>query len=393
MAAKSLTFKSLVSSICEVHEQLAGQAGRAVNISLTLRNWLIGLYIAEFELHGSDRAKYGDQLLTELARKLSRVKVSNANQRQLYRYTRFYRLYPEIWGTLSPKLKQHIPGQAGLPEKAGTLSPQLEQLPPAKAGLPEKAGTLSPKLRTPPEKLISCLSYSQIELILDLDDPLKRAFYEFECIRGNWSVRELRRQIGSLYFERSGLSRNPKKLAALVRAGAEKKETRLTIREPYIFEFLGLKAKEVMGESDLEDALLDKLQDFLLELGHGFCFESRQKRILIGGRHYFVDLVFYHRILKCHVLIELKLDEFSHEHLGQLNTYVSWYKKNMMAAGDNLPLGLLLCTQKDHSLVEYALAGMDNNLFVSRYQVELPKKEKLRKFMEGLREKEFGPGE
>lgn len=127
---------------------------------------------------------------------------------------------------------------------------------------------------------------------------------------------------------------------------------------------------------------MDKLQEFLLELGHGFCFEARQKRILIGNTHNFVDLVFYHRILKCHVLVELKLEEFSHENIGQLNTYVSWYEKNMQTEGDNFPVSILLCTNKDHALVEYALAGMDNNLFVSKYQLELPKKEDMQKFIE-----------
>lgn len=154
------------------------------------------------------------------------------------------------------------------------------------------------------------------------------------------------------------------------------------IRDPYIFEFLGLKPKEVMSESHLEEQLRDKLKEFLLELGHGFCFEARQKRILIGDAHNFVDLVFYHRILKCRVLVELKLDEFSHENIGQLNTYVSWYKKNMMTEGDSPPVGILLCTKRDHALVEYALAGMDNGLFVSKYQLELPKKEDMQRFIE-----------
>jgi predicted nuclease of restriction endonuclease-like (RecB) superfamily len=215
-----------------------------------------------------------------------------------------------------------------------------------------------------------------------IDDPLKRAFYEVECIQGSWSVRELKRQIGSLYFERSGLSNDKSKLAALVKTGAEVSDPRLAIRDPYVFEFLGLKSQEVMGESNLEDALLDRLQEFLLELGHGFCFEARQKRILIGETHGFIDLVFYHRILKCHVLIELKLAVFTHEHLGQLNTYVSWYQRHMMAGGDNPPVGILLCTQKDHALVEYALAGMDNQLFVSKYQLALPRKEEIQRFIE-----------
>ena len=359
---EKMDFSALIDAILQVHKHLAIQAGRAVNVSLTLRNWLIGAYIAEYELRGSDRAKYGDSLLTEIAKRLTGHKISNCNRRQLYRYLRFYRLYPEIVRTLSPQLKKFLSVQGHAPEKVGTASPQL---------------------RMAPEKLIHRLSYSHLEILVDLDDDLKRAFYEIECMRGSWSVRELKRQIGSLYFERTGLSRNKEKLAEQVRqSGVEINEPELAIRDPYIFEFLGIKSHEVMGESDLEDALLDKLQDFLLELGHGFCFEARQKRILIGDTHGFVDLVFYHRILKCHILVELKVETFKHETLGQLNTYVSWYRKKMMAAGDNPPVGILLCTQKDHALVEYALAGMDNHLFVSKYQLELPKKEDIQRFIE-----------
>ena len=367
---KALNFSQLVAAIRQVHEHLAAQAGKAVNISLTLRNWMIGYYIAEYELRGADRATYGDKLLSELAKRLLRLNVSNCNRRQLYRYMRLYRLYPGIVGTLSAQLKKQLPIETVSLQKMGTVSPQLE---------------------IPPKTILQRLSYSHIELIVDLDDPLKRTFYEIECIRGNWSVRELKRQIATLYYERSGLSHNKKKLAELIKSTAERSEPRIMIRDPYIFEFLGLRSKEVMGESDLEDALLDKIQDFLLELGHGFCFEARQKRILIGKTHGFVDLVFYHRVIKCHVLVELKVDELKHEYLGQLNTYVTWYRKNMMSDGDNPPVGLLLCTQKDHVLVEYALAGMDNKLFVSKYQLELPKKEQIQRFLEE-KVKEVGHG-
>lgn len=356
-----MTFEFLVAAIRQVDEQMAAQAGRAVNISLTLRNWMIGLHISEYELRGADRADYGDRLFRDLAKQLTIQKVSNCNPRQLYRYLRFYRLYPQIVGTLSPQLKKLLPTRTGATEKVGTASPQLH---------------------VPPGEILQRLSYSQIELIVDQEDDLKRAFYEIECIRSNWSVRELKRQIASLYYERSGLSTNKEKLAELVKAGAQQAEPKLIVHDPYVFEFLGIKSKEVMSESHLEDQLLGKLQEFLLELGHGFCFEARQKRILIGDMHNFVDLVFYHRILKCHVLVELKLAAFSHENIGQLNTYVSWYKKNMMTDGDNPPVGILLCTQKDHALVEYALAGMSNDLFVSKYQLELPKKEEMQRFIE-----------
>lgn len=360
MANDELTFDHLVGAIRQIHKHLASQAGRAVNISLTLRNWMIGLYIAEFELRGRDRAVYGDKLLSELSKELRKHKISNTGRRQLYQYLSFYRTYPQIVRTVPAQSSHLIPA---------SLSP------------PEKVRTLSPQLIVSPERLINSLSYSHLEQLLNIDEEIKRSFYEIECIRGNWSVRELKRQIASLYYERSGLSKNKEKLAELVRSGAESAEPELAIRDPYIFEFLGLKPQEVMSESALEDQLLDKLQEFLLEMGHGFCFEARQKRILIGDTHNFIDLVFYHRILKCHVLVELKVDKFTHEHIGQLNTYVSWYMKNEMTSGDNPPVGILLCTQKDNPLVEYALAGMDNQLFVSKYQLELPKKEDIERFL------------
>jgi len=357
----NLTFAELVSSIRQAHDLFSAQAGKSVNISLTLRNWFIGMYITEYELHGADRAGYGENLFNELAAKLAQHNVSGCRFRQLYNYRAFYRAYPQILRTVSAKSKELL---------HTIVQPAA------------KLRTASAKLAIDPAKLVSSLSYSHFELLVEIEDPLKRAFYEVEGIRANWSVRELKRQIATLYYERTGLSRNKKKLASLVEQTSEKQEARLPIRDPYIFEFLGLKSKEVMGESDIEDALLDKLQEFLLELGYGFCFEARQKRILIGSKQCFVDMVFYHRILKCHVLIELKVDEFNHEHLGQLNTYVNWYKKNVMAERDNPPVGILLCTQKDHALVEYALAGMNNKLFVSKYQLELPKKEEMQKFIE-----------
>ena len=246
----------------------------------------------------------------------------------------------------------------------------------------KKVEALSPQLISSGNDLIAQLSFTHFAELIEIDDPLQRVFYEHECIRGNWSVRELKRQIATLYYERCGLSKNKEKLSVLTAKKAEVNKPEFSLRDPYVFEFLGFKSREAMGESGLENALLDRLQDFLLELGYGFCFEGRQKRIVIGGEYCFVDLVFYHRVLKCHVLIELKVDAFRHEYVGQLNTYVNWYRKHAMTPGDNPPVGILLCTRKNHALVEYALAGMDNKLFVKKYQLELPKKEEIRKFLE-----------
>ncbi len=357
----TMDFESLVAAIAHVHTRLATQASKAVNVCLTLRNWLIGRYIHEYEMKGSDRAAYGAGLFDALARKLKERGVPNSHRRQLYRYRDLHTAYPEIVGTLRPQFDGLLPR-----EWAGTA----------------KVGTLRPQSGFAPEELLDRLSYSHLEQLTAIADPLQRAFYEAECIRGSWSVRELKRQIATLYYERSGLSKDKKKLAAMVRSKAEPASPAQLIRDPYVFEFLGLKPREVMSESALEDQLLDRLQDFLLELGRGFCFEARQKRLLIGDEHFFADLVFYHRILKCHVLIELKVDAFAHEYLGQLNTYVTWFRAHEMAEGDNPPVGILLCTRKNHALVEYALAGMDNRLFVSKYQLELPGKDEIRRFLE-----------
>lgn len=360
------TFNGLVASIKQIHEYCVTRAAKAVNISLTLRNWMIGLYLFEYEQGGLDRAKYGARLMDRLAVTLHNRIDRCYTGRYLRLCRQFYEMYPQIRKSLISELS--------LPEKGKSL---ISKLPSAyKRGSSQILAPASAK------KLIENLSFTHFIEFMKCEHPQKRAFYECECIQGSWSVRELKRQIATLYFERSELSKNKKKLAALVMQKAEKDRPELTVRDPYIFEFLGLKSKEVMSESHLEDALLDSLQDFILELGHGFCFEARQKRIVIGGEYSFVDLVFYHRVLKCHVLIELKADEFKHEHIGQLNTYVAWYKKNAMTVGDNPPVGILLCTHKNQPMVQYALAGMNNNLFVKKYQLELPKKEQIQKFLE-----------
>jgi predicted nuclease of restriction endonuclease-like (RecB) superfamily len=370
----AFNFSSLVESIRLADTALAEQASRAVNISLTLRNWFIGYYIAEFELQGADRANYGDKLLTELAKALRGQAISNSGRRQLYGYLAFYRAYPQIVRTASALSAQVLP-RSLLEQKVRTVS----------APSSSNAGT-------DPETLIARLSYSHLEQLVDLGDPQQRAFYEVEALRGNWSVRELKRQIATQYYQRTGLSTDKAAIAALANRSAEQISSRQIIRDPYVFEFLGLKSQEVMSEGHLEDALLDKLQAFLLELGHGFCLEARQKRLLIGGEHFFVDLVFYHRVLKCHVLIELKNDAFKHENLGQLNSYVSYYKQHHMTEGDQLPIGILLCTRKNTELVQYALADMSNQLFVSRYQVQLPGKEEMAAFLHKAVEELGGRG-
>ena len=376
--AASGDFDSLVSSIVHLHQESQAFASKAINVSLTLRNWLIGQRIVEFEQLGKDRAAYGEKLLPTLAKRLSAAGLKRVDVRELRRFRLLYGVYPQIRETVTPELLSGL--------GAGALQPLLNSLP-----LPKRV-TLSPEsqmMESLSPQLIYRLSFSHLAELVDLPDDTQRRFYEIECIRGNWSVRELRRQIASLYYQRSGLSKDKAKLSDMAHAAADTLQPAHIIRDPYIFEFLGLRSRDVMAESDLEDALLDRLEDFLLELGHGFCFEARQKRVLIGDEHFFIDLVFYHRVLKCHILVELKTDAFRHEHLGQLNTYVAYYKKHQMTPGDLPPIGILLCTRKNDALVEFALGDLSNKVFVSRYAVELPKKEEMERFIAQL-SKEVG---
>ena len=362
----------LIDRIKSIHHEMNRSALRSVNILLTLRNWMIGYYITNYELKGADRAQYGEKLMDKISSELKLLKVPRSTKRELHRFCQFYRTYPTIVRSLNaqsellnwPALKAELPEiEDSVKDSAIVRSVDAQSI-------------------TLPNKLLHNLSYAHFEILITIEDELKRTFYEFECLKANWSVRELRRQVHSLYYERSVLSKDKIKLSEQANLSSESFDIASTIRDPYVFEFLGVKSDSLLSESDLENQLLNNLQQFLLELGHGFCFEARQKRILIGDTQFYIDLVFYHRVLKCHVLIELKIAEFSHENIGQLNTYVSWYRANEMREGDNPPIGILLCTGKDSTLVEYALAGMDNNLFVSKYLLELPSKEEMQAFLE-----------
>ena len=362
------TFDELSSSILQTHQSAQASAIKAINQMATLRNWLIGCYIVEYEQKGSDRAKYGDRLLKRLE---ERVNTKGLNE-TLFRNARtFYQIYPQVSLLFE---KSAMPSHKLITGIHPTLSDELETLPAVIHPTP------SDEFITSPKSLVEKLSFSHITEIMTQKDPLARFFYETECIKGTWSVKELRRQISTNLYFRSGVSKDPKKLLSALEP--ETNTPALTIRQPFTFEFLGLNAKDVVTEGDLEDALIDHLQEFLLELGKGFCFESKQKRMIIDDEYFFADLVFYHRVLHCSVIVELKNDEFKHEYLGQLNAYVSYYKENEMHEGDNPPIGILLCTHRGKKMVEYAIAGMDNQLFVSTYMLQLPDKATLEKFLE-----------
>lgn len=364
------SFNDLASIVQTTHDAAQSSAVKAINRMQTMRNWLIGYYIVEFEQHGKDRAEYGTQLLKKLEERVDRKGV-NVTLLQMSR--NFYKLYPQMVNLFVPNQNYStLSNNSGssIQLKSNSSNNETNLI----------CATVSHKFQTSPELIISRLSFSHLREIMTLDDPLARYFYEQECIKCTWSVRELRRQISTNLYVRAGISANPEKLLSLPSVqGHDSAE--LQIRQPFTFEFLGLKAQEVVDEHDLEDALISHLQEFILELGKGFCLEARQKRIIIDDEYYYPDLVFYNRILHCGVIIELKNEEFSYDNFGQLNAYVSHYRENEMQPGDNPPIGILLCTRKGKKMVEYALAGMDNNLFVSTYMLQLPDKKTLEEFL------------
>lgn len=215
---------------------------------------------------------------------------------------------------------------------------------------------------------------------------LKRVFYETEAIRNNWSVRELQRAMNSMLFERTGLSKDKESVLEKHRQGSGLKPEDV-FRNPYILDFLGLAENISYVETDLEQAIINHIQSFLLEMGQGFCFEARQKRITFDNTHYRIDLVFYHRILKCHILLDLKMTEFSHADAGQMNVYLNYYKENECQNGDNDPIGIILCAGKNETLVKYATMGLSQKIFVSKYLMNLPSEEELQKIIEEEKEK------
>lgn len=368
------SFSDLASVIQTTHDAAQSSAVKAINRMQTMRNWLIGYYIVEFEQHGKDRAKYGAQLLKRLEERVNRKGLNVT----LFKNARnFYSHYPQMEenmiSTISPTSSDEFVNQRD-------SFPIMNDSPSDNYMSNEKSPTLSDQFKTSGKKIISSLSFSHIVELLTVNDPLARYFYEQECIKCTWSVRELRRQISTNLYFRTGISGNPEKMLSLPSLQGHDSAA-LQIRQPFTFEFLGLKAQEIVSEHDLEDALIYHLQEFILELGKGFCFEARQKRIIIDDEYYYPDLVFYNRILHCSVIIEVKNEEFSHENLGQLNTYVSYYRENEMQPGDNPPVGILLCTRKGKKMVEYALAGMDNQLFISTYMLQLPDKKMLEDFL------------
>ncbi len=321
-------YEGLLSQISQTYLQGKQKAVNAVNLYLVDTYWKVGQYIVDFEQNGKGRAEYGKGLLERLSKDLTLMHGKGFSVSNIQRMRQLYEEYP-IYATLSHEL-----------------------------------------------------SWSHYVELLKIEDKLERSFYEKQSIIENWSIRELKRQKKTSLFLRLAASKNKDEILKLAQQGQVITKPDDLIREPYILDFLQIPEPYNLSEAELETRILDSLQHFLLELGKGFAFIGRQYRITLGNRHFRVDLVFYHRILKCFVLIDLKTNEVGYEDIGQMNMYMSYFEKEENTEGDNLPIGIVLTRSKDELLVKYAIHNMNSQLFVSKYQLYLPDRDELKNLIE-----------
>ena len=325
---QSETLDVLAQRIHELVQWSKETVARQINTTIVQTYWEIGRHIVEFEQKGNASAQYGSQLLSELAKRLTALLGKGYSKPNLYNMRRFYLVYPNFQ-TVSIKL-----------------------------------------------------SWSHICELIAIDDEVERQFYEKACIQEKWSVRDLKRQKETSLFLRLAASRDKEGILQLASKGMSYSKPEDIIKDTYTLEFLGIKPQDKYSEHDLEDAIINNLTRFLLELGKGFTFEKRQYPIVVNNEHYYIDLVFYHKKLHCPVLIDLKLGAVKHRDIGQMNMYMGYFAKEELEPGDNPPIGIILSREKDELMVEYATYGMDNNLFVSKYELYLPNKEDLRRLLE-----------
>ena len=356
-------FESLVNNIQSTSNALQEDARLVINRNVTARAWLTGFYIVEYEQQGNDRAKYGEGLLKRLAEPVVRyLSVKSGKSQSVISLL-------QSFGNFDVIKSQSLISQLPLHQSATVSGDGFAMM------------TTEGEVMPVPQMLFNRLSFTHISKLIHIGDRMKRSFYALEAMRGPWSVRELQRQIDSNYYERSGWSKKPELLASKVTERAERPTFREELKSHYIFEFLGLAAKNVIEEDELEQALIDHLEEFLLELGMGFCLEARQKKLLIDDRYFKTDLVFYHRILRCHCLVELKAHRLDYADMAQLNMYLEYYRRHYMRPDDNPPIGLLLCTKYGQEMVEYVVPNTDPHLFVAQDELQLPSKEKMKDFL------------
>ena len=355
-------YETILSDVAALLESARRASVRATNAIMTATYWEIGRRIVEYEQRGESRAIYGKELLQRLGDDLSKKFGRGFGWRNLYQMRSFYLSYPAILQTVSAKSDQVAFNKTV--QTATGQSGQIAQTLPAQFSLRDIAS------RFP-------LPWSHYVLLLSVKNPEARAFYEKEAFRGGWSVRQLDRQISTQFYERTALSRNK---AAMLKKGTKPlPQDTITpeeeIKDPFVLEFLGL--KDEYSENDLEEALIRQLENFLLELGSDFAFVGRQRRLRIGDEWYRVDLLFFHRRLRCLVIIDLKLGKFTHADAGQMHLYLNYAREHWTHADENPPVGLILCAQKDHAVAHYALEGLPNKVLAAEYRTALPDEKTL----------------
>ncbi len=348
-------YTTLIKRLADIIHSARATAVHQINKAQVLAYYEIGREIVEFEQKGKARAGYGEELIKRLSRDMTKKFGKGFSEINLRNMRRFYLEFPmQIQQTVSVKSlnRQTLSDESLRSEKSSIQKTVFAEFEPM-------------------------LSWSHYCELLSVEDPLARSFYEQESINNNWSFRELKRQINSQLFERLALSKDTQAIMRLAKRGHVIETPDDAIKDPYVLEFLNLKEEAVYTETHLEQAIMDNLQKFLLEMGRGFAFIARQKRITIGNRHYYVDLVFYNRVLKCMVLIDLKIDELTHTDIGQMNFYLNYFKDNEMSEGENEPIGLILCARKDEVFAKYILGNINNKIFASKYKLALPSEKEL----------------
>jgi len=358
LTIRSPHYDALLNRVAALVDEARRASARTVNALMTATYWSVGRHIVEFEQAGKSRAKYGEEVVDQLAADLTARFGRGFTRSNLFNMRAFYLANVEIVQTVS--------GQLRSPNKIQTASGKS---PPRQR---EKKQTSSAKLALGDLAARFPLPWSAYVRLLSVTSEQARKFYEAEALRGGWSVRQLDRQINSLFYERTALSRNKAKM--LTKGAVAKREDAITpeeeIKDPYVLEFLGL--KDEYSESDVEEALTLHLERFLLELGGDFAFVGRQRRLRIGDEWYRVDLLFFHRKLRCLVVIDLKRGRFTHADAGQMHMYLNYAREHWMRESENPPVGLILCSQRDEAIARYALDGLPNKILATEYRTVLP---------------------
>ncbi len=363
---QTFAFQNLVELCRRTHEEMRGFAARAVDGYLVVRNWLFGWYIVEYEQNGSDRAVYGTATLNQLSAALKKGIGRGFSVDSLEQMRRFYLTYKNLFPQMSmPETVSRILGPE-ISETASRISKSLTTASPAYSN--SLFAEVIHKIRLP---------WSHWVVLLTIDNSDERRFYEIEAAENNWSVRELERQVASSLYERLALSRDKEEVRRLSEEGHVVEKAADLIKNPFVLEFLGLAERPAYSENELESAIIDRLETFLLELGKGFLFEARQKRFSFDNDHFYVDLVFYNRLLRCYVLIDLKRDKLTHQDLGQMQMYVNYFDRHVKLESELPTVGIVLCRRKNDALVELTLSK-DANIFASKYQLYLPSKQELK---------------